>query len=364
MFRNALRGRQCGWCGVLLPLLLANAAAAQVRVKLETSGKPDALTQQVLRLGQDATRPQAMAKLIEAGRPAVSLLLRAVVAEDALSMPALRTLAEMGGMARPAVPGLQALGRKKTPLGDAARRAVAAIGERDSVVFCDWSKNCIFELDAAGTKLREVKVNSPWCVQVVEDDHLLVCCYNDDRVREIDWDGKEIASWEAKGPIWARRQLDGTMWVSEHKNKTVQRRAMDGKVITEVKCQARTCVIGLNDNVFLLEDTGKLREVTAAGDAVREMTLQNQPLALFLSPAGEIRVLYAESLVTLDAKGELAVEDKSTGGMAYVATVDGVRFLGRNGSLKRQDAKGVDVWQFACGLPSCIVPRLEPADGR
>ena len=75
-------------------------------------------------------------------------------------------------------------------------------------------------------------------------------------------------------------------------------------------------------------------------------------------------MLYAESLVTLDAKGELAVEDKSTGGMAYVATVDGVRFLGRNGSLKRQDAKGVDVWQFACGLPSCVVPRLEPADGR
>jgi hypothetical protein len=349
---------------VLFPLLLASTAAAQVRVKLETSGKPDALTQQVLRLGQDATRPQAMAKLIEAGRPAVSLLLRAVVAEDALSMPALRTLAEMGGMARPAVPGLQALGRKKTPLGDAARRAVAAIGERDSVVFCDWSKNCIFELDAAGTKLREVKVNSPWCVQVVEDDHLLVCCYNDDRVREVDWDGKEIASWEAKGPIWARRQLDGTMWVSEHKNKTVQRRAMDGSVIAKVASHARTFVVGLNDNLFLLEDAGKLREVTATGDAVREIALQNQPMALYVSPGGEIRVLYGEQLITLDAKGEPAVENKGAGGMAYAATLDGAQFFGRNGSLKRLDAKGNEVWQFSCELASCVVPRLEPADGR
>lgn len=81
------------------------------------------------------------------------------------------------------------------------------------------------------------------------------------------------------------------MWVSEHKNKTVQRRAMDGSVITKVASHARTFVVGLNDNLFLLEDAGKLREVTAAGDAVREIALQNQPMALYVSPGGEIRVL-------------------------------------------------------------------------
>lgn len=352
--------------GVLLgSLVTCSLGQAQTRVKLESSGKPDALTQQVLRLGQDATRAAAMATLIEAGRPAVPLLLKAVTAEDALSMSALRTLAEMGPVARPAVPTLRSLGKKKTPLGDAARRVLAAIGERDSVVFADWSQGCIVELDSAGAKLREVKVGKPWCVQTVEDDHLLVCCYSDNLVREIDWSGKEIASWPAKGPIWVRRQIDGSMWLSEHNGKKVRHLAADGTVIVEMTTQARAFEVALDGNLWLLEDEGKLREVTATGEAVHEYPLENRPMAFGMNPRGGIQVLYSNNLTTLDAQGKPSVVAKYEGNaMSFVRLVDGSQFFGDSGSIVRHDAAGRVVWKVECGLAACIVPRIEPAEGR
>jgi hypothetical protein len=358
------RGRVAAGFGLWL-VGACSVGCAQTRVKLESSGKPDALTQQVLRLGQDATRAAAMLALIEAGRPAVPLLLKVVTEEGALSMPALRTLAEMGAVARPAVPVLQGLGKNKTLLGDAARRTVAAIGERDSVVFADWTQGCIVELDAAGAKLREVKVDRPWCVQMVEDDHLLVCCFNDDLVREIDWSGKEIASWKGEGPIWVRRQIDGSMWLSEHNGRRVQHRAADGTVIAELKVHVRAFEVALNDNLWLLLDEGKLREVTATGDAVREYAIDKQPLALSVSPTGPMQVLYGGGLVTLDAQGDAGAVNKREGasGMSFVRMADGTQFFGDSGGISRHDASGRVVWRAACGLAACIVPRIEPVDG-
>lgn len=347
---------------------LAVVATAQTRVTLQSRSKPSELEVQVLKLGQDSSRPAAMAALIATGRPAVQVLVKAVQNDDALSLPALRVLAGLGGTARSAAPALARLAKNPTPLGAAAARALAAIGERDSVVFADWQGNRIVELDASGQQLREVAVKGPWCVQPVANDHLLVCCYTDKVVREIDWQGKEIARLPVPGsPIWAERLLDGTLLVSEAEKKRILHVATDGTVLAEVAAQARSFVRLPNDHLVVLDfESSKLREWTMTGQAVHEVALSGQAMAFAVLGNGHMRVVYQNKLTEVDAAGQEV--DLGVAG-AYVAYAlacqrDGTQFFGENGKLTHRDAAGDVLWKFDCQSASCVVPRIDLPDSK
>jgi hypothetical protein len=119
-------------------LLVAGLLPAQVRVRLQ-GDRPSELQRQVLRLAEPASAPAAMAALFAAGAPAVPLLADAAQRDDALSLPAVRVLGALGGIARPARPELLRLARGSGALATAAALAAAAIGERDGVLVADWS---------------------------------------------------------------------------------------------------------------------------------------------------------------------------------------------------------------------------------
>lgn len=350
----------------LLPVLLLVAAApGQIRVSLRHGDQPSELQQRVLELGQEASRPAAMARLCAAGRPAVPLLLAAAQKEDALSLPALRVLAALGGLARPAQPALSRLGAGSSAMARAARETVAAIGERDSIVIADWSGNCIIELDRDGKERRRVAARSPWCVQPIADDHLLVCCHADKLVRELDWNGKEIRTWPCDGgPMQAVRLVDGSTVIAEQGPGKVQRYDADGKVVWTWKRSPRAIRVGLDDGLLLLEENGNLLALSPAGEVVREYRLDQQPMAFDLLPDGRIRVLYQNRLTEIGADGKQVEVDvaRAVPGYALAMLRDGGCCLGENGKVTRRDRAGALAWSFPCQLCSRVVPRLELPD--
>lgn len=350
---------------LLSVLLLAFAAPGQTRVSLQHGGPPSQLEQLVLQLGQESSRPAAMAQLCAAGRAAVPLLLAAAPKDDALSLPALRVLAALGGLARPAQPALARLGAGTSSLARAARETLAAIGERDSVVLADWSGNCIIELDRDGKELRRVAVNSPWCVQPIADEHLLVCCHADKLVREIDWDGKELRSWPcAGGPMQAVRLVDGSTVIAEQGPGKVQRYDAGGKVVATWKRSPRAIRIGGDDRLLLLEENGELLELSPTDEVVRQFDLGEQPMAFDVLPDGRIRVLYQNRLTDLGKDGK-EVDVGVAGafpGYALAVLRDGGFCLGENGMVTRRNRAGEVLWSFPCKLCSRVVPRLDLPD--
>jgi hypothetical protein len=343
-------------------LLVAGLLPAQVRVRLQ-GDRPSELQRQVLRLAEPASAPAAMAALFAAGAPAVPLLADAAQRDDALSLPAVRVLGALGGIARPARPELLRLARGSGALATAAALAAAAIGERDGVLVADWSGNRVVELDPAGSALREVTVHSPWSVQPVGGDHLLVCCHGDKLLLEIGWDGKEIARRQCKGsPIHAQRLADGSTWIAENQPDHVLHIGADGSVLADRPLAARTFRVLWNDELVLLCAHALVR-IGADGRQVGETAVPDSVLSIEPLASGLTRLLFRERLVEFDPpNGEHRVLGR--GGYECVALRDGRLLLGDDEGLSLLDAKGDAVWRFPCHIASCIVARLEAGEQR
>jgi hypothetical protein len=290
----------------------------------------------------------------------VPLLVAAARRDDASSLAALRVLGELGGTARAAWPALQRLLRSSPRLARAAAHAAAAIGERDSVLFADWCGHRVVEVDAEGRLLREVACPNASSVQPLADDHLLLACYNDDCVCEIDWQGRVIDSWPWRGPMQARRLPDGTMLVAAYQGHEGVHVAADGNVLLRFPGMIRMVQQSWNgDLLFLRDNDGALVRVAPNGKVLHERRLARRGLEFDVAHDG-ILVVYPDGVVQIRGDGpELdlgfgeGIKTLSVAGLR-----DGRHLLGESGRLTMRTATGAVQWQFAARHADSVVARL------
>jgi hypothetical protein len=350
----------CRWAWTLLLAAFACLLRGQVTVSLQPGRQPTALERACMQLGQPESRAAGLRTLVQAGAVAVPLLVAAAQRDDATSLPALRALAAMGGTARSAAAPLAKLAQGTTQLARAAAEALAAIGERDTVLATDWNGNRVVELDSAGKLLREAAVNGPWSVQPIAGDRLLVCRYQERKVVELAWDGTTTELPIPEGhPIRARRLVDGTTIVALMAPNQVVALAADGKETWRIPFDARTFVVLENDNLLLLDhEQGKLLEVTAAGTVVGEIETKGKPMSLDRCTDGALLVQFSGDLQTLDAAGKL-VRSHDFGGVHTQLLPDGGFACAATG-VHLRDAQGTIRWTHAGGTYGDVLARIAP----
>jgi hypothetical protein len=220
--------------------------------------------------------------------------------------------------------------------------------------------------------LREVRCKAS-SVQPVAGDHLLIACYNDNVVCEIDWDGNVVDSQEYKGPMHVQRLLDGTMLVSAYQAHEGLQVDADGKVLRRLPGDIRSGrQLWNGDLVFLRDDDGALVRLDDGGRVVAQQLLvsgeadrkQGARASTFdLDCLGGGLIATGVGVMERSAEGatsRLPLEVKDAHCAARVG--DGRVLVGGEGGITMRDAAMKVQWEFACRNVCHIVPRLQPRE--
>jgi hypothetical protein len=346
-------------------LLSLTAVAAQQRVRLERSRVLSPLERACAALTVPEQRVESMHELWRAGESAIPLLLQEVRNDSEAAGPALQVLAALGGGARGAVPALQKLRaghRRALDIG----LALAAIGERDSILIAAWTGNRIVELDASGKELRKVAYQSPWGAVPLPDDHLLVTSVSPSKVEEIDWTGK--VHWSAavpNGPLDARRLPDGSTVVACWQGPCAIGLDASGKekwrlpgihaVDIEPLWNGHFLVCGHEDKLLVEADpTGKVVwKLPLAGTPMDADVLPNGNLLVAIDQPRQILELTREGreISSLVPPGDPEDVQRLADGRTAIADANGATLL---------DAEGKVLWRVPLGHSGHVVARLAP----
>lgn len=349
--------------GVVAVVLGCTLLAAQTRISLGGVGGRSELERACLRLAQSETRAAAITTLRRSGAPAVPLLVATAERGDAASQAALRVLADLGGVARSAAPALRRLVAAAGPHAATAAEALAAIGERDSIVLTDWNGNHVIELDVSGKELRRVAIDKPWTVQPIAGDRLLVGCYSAKKVVELDWDGKIEREFAVpEGPMLARRTVDGRTWVAGE----AKLRVFDpgGKELLAFDAGGRQFAV-LDDDSVLLMGPGEagFRRLTAAGEVVDVAGLpqagEGSGMGFHRDAMGSLAVVYDAHGKVLDAGGQ-ELRKLPAGGWCVQVLPGGRVVIGGSAGVALYDRDGVETWRQKVGQIGFLVARIEP----
>lgn len=352
-----------------LAVLAAGATPAQQRISLRRSGAPATETERLVDdLRAAGRRAEAMARLFAAGAAVAPLLAHAVARADDGAAPALQLLIAFGGSARAVVPQLERLatpGMHREQHG--IELAVAAIGTRDSVLFADFGRGAVVELDGEGRELRRVAVPMVWSVQPLAGDRLLVSAVTGSRVVEIDWSGKE--HWSAQVPsqaLDARRLVDGSTAVACWNGNCAVVLDPEGRERARIDGIHAVDIEPLWNGNFLI--TGhrdrRIVEATPGGRIVWELSVPHQPMDADLLPDGRLLVSYDVPKLVVDLQRDGTELRRLAVGAApedAARLADGRTAVADGGGGALLDCDGRELWRYAGGQTGHVVARIAAA---
>lgn len=253
-------------------LLLAAAVAAQAKPtaspierrarslanQLELAERRVAAVEELLTLGADAV--PALAARLDDPRPEVVQVVCQV-------------LCALGATAQAALPQLAAAAasRDKT-IVRMARMTELAVRATGATTICDYEGSRVVQVTAGGAERELVKGVQASDAEPLPDGHLLLTLFQQQRVVELDANGKEVWSFaELKWPVEATRLLDGNTLIAESRRQRVLEVDAAGRIVWEFTPDAlhhcnhverlpsgNTLVAMYPDQVFEVDRAGKV----------------------------------------------------------------------------------------------------------
>jgi len=327
-------------CAALLLLAIAVAAQAKAPTspierrarslanQLELAERRAAAVEELLSLGADAV--PALAARLGDPRPEIVQVVCQV-------------LCALGTTASGALPQLTAAAASRdAAVVRMARMTEFAVRPTGLTTICDYEGSRVVQVGAGGAERELVKGVQASDAEPLPDGHLLLTLFQQQRVVELDADGKEVWSFaQLKSPVEATRLLDGNTLIADSGNQRFVEVDAAGRIVWEFKPDARhhcnhverlpsgnTLVAMYPDQVLEVDRAGKvvweLKGLRGVCDADR---LPNGNTLICLEEDKVVREVNKKGEVLWELKGvrEPNDADRLPNGNTLVAT--GIRVI-------------------------------------
>jgi hypothetical protein len=298
-------------------------------------------------LAMPELRADARAELLRACRSALPIATEALAQERSAVLTRPAVVADLETL----VHDLEARSRR---FDDAARRAgLAGLGTTGDTMIADYSDNRVLEVDHDGKVVWELNdVYGAWDAEQLPSGNILITEFSVSRVSEVDREGNRIWVFEdLKNPYRASRLANGNTLIADTFGNRVIEVTPSKEIAWSYDTQIRPfgCV-RLPDGNTLIADVLKDRvlEVTPAKEIVWEVHSMNNVHDAQRLPDGN-------TLITLRSAGEVIEVDRAgkvvwqlTGLMSPSSAhrlADGHTLVAENNRVREFDRDGKVVWE-------------------
>ena len=302
----------------------------------------------------------ARIELLRIGKPSIPLLLKAL--DDPRSevrIQVVRTLGLMGQLAKPTLQKLDVFAKSKDRamrywVFDARRRLSAS----GTTLIADYSDNRIVEVDKDGKETFKIeKIFGVWDVERLPNGNLLICEFSINRVREVTRRGKTVWKFEGlKNPFDADALPNGNVLIADTFGHRVIEVNRARKIVWEYGTGVRPYDVDrLPNGNTLIADCGACRvlEVDEDRETVWELTKLADGEALGMVydadrlPNGNtlLTIRKLNQVLEVDRKGKVVMRidglrspsdaDRLPNGHTLVAENGAVREFDKDGKVVR-----------------------------
>ena len=326
---------------------LASVLAAQPC----SAQKPDDPSRNAMRLVRLIEIPDraadAIDELLKLRAAAVEPLITTARHPDPkVATAAMRCLAALGTLSKPALPALREIAESKEKTAGAAAWAIVRIDRKGGLLVGHMGGSEIVELDEVGRVAGRVKAGGQvWGIERLASGNYLVAEVNG-KVREIPPKGDTVWQFtDVKSPYDAERLPNGNTLIADFRRKRVIEVTPDKEIVWEVKDIAALEADRLaNGHTLITDYTGKrILEVDSSGEIVWKLEKIKHAYEADRLLDGTTLVAFSSDNVAriYDRDGEVVREigdlpnvsdvDMLASGLMVVAGKDSVRLIGVDG---------------------------------
>lgn len=159
----------------------------------------------------------------------------------------------------------------------------------NTLLACGY-KNQVIELNPNGEEVWSVEAKGAWSAEKLKNGNVLVACYNQNKIVEFDPSGHEVWSYDCKSPLNVRPLKNGNVLISEYAGRRVIEVNRKQEIVWSYAADASVAdAVRLPSGNTLVAAQSRIVEIDMKGNIVWEYPT-NQPYGIQSLKNGNILI--------------------------------------------------------------------------